>query len=78
MVVERVAGAAVGMEVEVLAEDADAVDEKTVAVDEDTADVKLDVDGNAEMEADEVGASCTYAKSNSSSLSGSGKTISVL
>jgi hypothetical protein len=78
MVVERAVGKAVGAEVEVLAEDANAADEKTVAVDDVDAEDKLDVDGNAEMEAEEAGASCMYVKSNSSSLSGSGKTMSVL
>ena len=72
---ERFVDAAVEMVVEVLAEDEEA---EVVAVDDDEAEDKLDVDENAEIDAEEAGAGCEYAKSNSSSLGGSGKMMSVL
>jgi hypothetical protein len=75
MVVERVADAAVELLAEVLAEDEEA---EVVAVDNDDAVNKLEVDENAKIEAEEAVTGCTYAKSNSSSLRGSGNTISVL
>lgn len=53
---ERFVDAAVEMVVEVLAEDEEA---EVVAVDDDEAEDKLDVDENAEIDAEEAGAGCT-------------------
>ena len=75
MVVGGGANAAVERLVEALAEDEET---EVVAVDDDDAENKLDVDENAEIEAEEAAADCMYAKSNSSSLRGTGNTISVL